>query len=84
MARPFASYNGDQSYLLVSYSHRDSAEIYKELVWLKGSGLNIWYDEGIAPGASWREELATAIANCHFFLFFATPNSVSSKIASER
>ena len=30
----------------------DSDVVYPELVWLKESGLHIWYDEGISPGTA--------------------------------
>ena len=40
-------------------SHDDAAAVYPELVRLKSEGFNIWYDEGIEAGLSWREEVAT-------------------------
>ena len=47
MDRPFPAYKGDEPYVFVSYSHSDASAVYPELVWLKESGFNVWYDEGI-------------------------------------
>jgi hypothetical protein len=64
--------------LFICYSHSDSDVVYPELVWLKESGLNIWYDEGISPGTVWREELAQALESATLLLFFVSPASVES------
>ena len=79
MERPFPAYQGDAAYVFVSYAHDDAHEVYPELVRLREQGFNIWYDEGIAPGSSWREEIATAINECTLFLMFVTPRSVKSE-----
>lgn len=76
---PFAAYDGDDDYVFVSYAHQNARDVYRELEWLRGSGLNIWYDEGISPGSRWSEELATRIENCAVFLLFVTPESVRSE-----
>ena len=72
---PFEAYHGDRPYIFVSYAHADSAKVYAELVWLKGQGYDIWFDEGISPGHDWPEELAAAIEGCALFLLFVTPQS---------
>ncbi len=76
--KPFAAYSGDAPYIFVSYSHKDSSIVYKELIWLHDLGFNVWYDEGIAPGTVWRDELGRALAECSVFLYFITPQSTSS------
>ena len=70
---------GGAAYIFVSYSHDDSDLVYPELDWLRAQGFNVWYDQGIAPGSSWREEIATAINECALFLMFVTPRSVKSE-----
>ena len=45
---------------------------------LQSMGVNVWYDAGIAPGATWREEIAQALANASRMLFYVTRNSVNS------
>ena len=78
MRAPFPAYQGAGPYLFICYSHSDSEVVYPELVWLKESGLHIWYDEGISPGTVWREELAEAIEGAALILFFVSPASVQS------
>ena len=79
MDRPFAAYSGDEPYVFVSYSHRDSSSVYPELVNLRDSGFNIWYDEGIEGGTEWRGEIADAISNASLFVYFVSPESVQSE-----
>jgi len=76
--RPFAAYKGDEPYVFVSYSHDDAALVYPELERLKDAGFNVWYDEGINPGSTWRDEVALALTQCKVFLYFITPRSVAS------
>jgi len=78
MERPFPAYKGDDPYIFVSYSHDDAALVYPEITRLKEHGFNLWYDEGIAPGLTWRDEVALALTQCKIFLYFVTPRSVSS------
>ncbi len=78
MQKPFAAYQGDEPYIFVSYAHEDAPVVYEQLTALKDAGFNIWYDEGISPGAVWRNELADAISGCALFLFFVTSRSAAS------
>ncbi|MDP7357266.1 MAG: toll/interleukin-1 receptor domain-containing protein [Pseudomonadales bacterium] len=79
MDRPFPAYKGDDPYVFVCYSHADSDLVYPELMWLKKRSCNIWYDEGIAPGEEWTEELAQAIKGASHFLYFVSPDSIQSR-----
>ena len=79
MDRPFPAYKGDEPYVFVSYSHNNSSVVFPELVWLRESGFNIWYDEGIEAGTEWREELAKAIEGAKLLLYFVTSDSVQSE-----
>ncbi len=76
---PFPAYDGDEPFIFVSYAHDDSSRVFKELAWLREAGVNIWYDEGIAPGSHWHEALATAIDGCALFVVFLTKQSVQSE-----
>jgi Tol biopolymer transport system component len=75
---PFPAYQGDEPYVFVSYSHEDAEIVYPEISWLKDQGFNIWYDEGISPGSEWHQDLANHIEGAALFMYFITPNSVSS------
>lgn len=79
MPRPFPAYEGDEPYVFVCYSHDDSALVYPELIRLRDTGFNLWYDEGIAPGSEWSETLARHIRGCAAFLYFVSPRSVASE-----
>jgi TolB-like protein len=76
--RPFSAYTGDEPYIFVSYSHQDSDVVFPRIQWLRDQGFNIWYDEGISPGASWREELAESILGCDLFIILVSPQSAQS------
>jgi serine/threonine-protein kinase len=78
MKIPFRAYSGDEPYVFVSYAHDDANTVYPEMQWLHDQGFNVWYDEGISPGAVWRNELAESIMGAGLFLFFVTPRSVKS------
>jgi len=52
--------------------------VYPELVRLRDQGINIWYDEGIEPGAEWEEALAQRIERCATFLYFVSARSAAS------
>jgi len=62
LERPFAAYRGDNPYVFVSYSHADAAAAYPVLTHMRNAGFNVWYDDGIEPGATWRDEVASALA----------------------
>ena len=79
MEPPFAAYVGDEPYVFVSYAHSDSNLIYPELSSFHEAHVNSWYDEGIEPGAEWREEIADAITHARLFLYFVTSSSIQSE-----
>jgi len=80
LKKPFKAYSGSEPYIFVCYGHADTEDVYAELSWLNSDGFHIWYDEGIEPGVSWRDELATAIMESSLFLIFISPNSVLSPV----
>ena len=63
----------------MSYSHDNSSVVFPELVWLKESGFNIWYDEGIEAGTDWREEIGKSIKSASLFLYYVSPESAQSE-----
>ena len=78
MDRPAPAYNGKESYVFVSYSHADEELVFAEVKWLQENGFNVWWDEGISPGAEWRDEVTNALQECSLILYFVTPDSVES------
>ena len=76
MDKPFPAYKGNDPYVFVSYSHRDSLLVFPEIIKIKAQGFNVWYDEGIEAGTEWREELANAIEGAKLVVYFVTGHSV--------
>lgn len=77
---PFPAYEGDdEAYAFVSYAHLDYETVYDEIERFHKQGLNIWYDEGIAPGNEWLAEIGKALIGASLFIVFISPNSVASK-----
>lgn len=79
MDRPFPAYKGTDPYIFVSYAHADAEAVYPEMLRLRSHGFNIWYDEGINPGSTWRDEVALALTQSRVFLYFISANSVGSE-----
>ena len=76
---PFDAYKGNLPYIFVSYSHKDSSMVFKEIVRLYHAGYRIWYDEGIDPGNEWPDEVALALEKSSFFIVFVSLNSIISQ-----
>ena len=51
------AYTGNEPYLFISYSHRDTAKVYPILDALYDKKYRIWYDESCETGNDFRDEL---------------------------
>jgi serine/threonine-protein kinase len=76
--RPLPAYEGDERYIFVAWTHEDAGLVLPEIRWLQEQGFNVWWDEGISPGAVWRAEVAVAIQHCSLLLYFVTPRAAVS------
>lgn len=74
----FEAYSGDEPYLFVSYSHRDSAKVYPILDALYDKKYRIWYDESCENGSDFREELRHRIENAEAVILFVSAASMTS------
>ena len=74
-----AAYEGDLPYIFVSYSHVDTEIVFQILDELYQRGYHIWYDEGIAPGSEWPEEVASHLFHSSMFIAFVSNNSMQSE-----
>jgi TolB-like protein len=83
MTGPASSYVGSHGYVFVSYAHSNSNVVYPEITDLQTLGVNVWYDEGIGVGLSWRDEVALAISECELFVFYLSTESVASSVCRE-
>ena len=65
-------------YAFICYSHQDIGIVEEEVEWLRRQGFKVWYDDNIATGHAWSEELAEAIAGATAMLYFLSTNSATS------
>lgn len=73
------SYEGNEPYIFVSYSHADTDEVYSFLKFVEREKFRIWYDDTMEIGEDFREELRTKIEGCSAFLLFISKASMNSK-----
>ena len=74
----FDPYEGTENYIFVSYAHKDSEAVFSVIEQLHKRGYRIWYDDGIAPGSEWPEDIANHLNGCALMMAFITPNSLAS------
>lgn len=75
---PFPAYRGNEPYIFISYAHADADTVFPIIKQFYDQGYHIWYDEGIAPGNEWTNEIADALEGAAVFLVFLTPDSEKS------
>ena len=52
------AYEGKEPYVFISYAHKDNDSVMAILEQLELGGIRFWYDDGIAPGSEWPENIA--------------------------
>ena len=72
---PYPAYRGNEPYVFVSYAHDDWKRVFPEIKRFNEAGFHVWYDEGIAPGQEWSDEIARALSNAAVFVVMLTPVS---------
>lgn len=78
MRERLSAYEGNENYVFISYSHKDTEKVMPIMEKLRDLGCRIWYDEGIAPGSEWPEDIAQHLNNCAMAIAFISPNSMVS------
>ena len=73
-----AAHEGNESYIFISYAHKDSDRVFPIVNELSGRGYRIWYDDGIAPGSEWPENIAQHLNAAGMVMAFLSPNAVAS------
>lgn len=74
----FDAYIGDEPYLFVSYSHRDTEKVYPILDTLYDNKYRMWYDESCETGNDFRDELKNKIEGCSGVILFVSEASMNS------
>ncbi len=71
-------YKGNDSYIFISYSHRDMERVLPVIEKMLEDGYRVWYDEGIDPGSEWDENIARHVVGCSYFIAFVSKNYLAS------
>lgn len=71
-------YKGTESYIFISYSHKDKDEVLSVLEPMVETGYRVWFDEGIDPGTEWDENIAKHVEDCDALIAFISGNYISS------
>lgn len=74
----FEAYTGEEPYLFVSYSHRDTEKVYPILNELHKKKYRIWFDESCENGNDFRDELRHRIEGAEAVVLFVSAASMSS------
>ena len=74
-----SAYQGNDDYIFVSYSHKNSDIVYPILEILHVQGYHIWYDEGIKTGKRWSKVIEEHLEKMKVLLLFVTPESMASE-----
>lgn len=72
------AYEGKEPYIFVSYAHRDSEQVLPIIRELYERKYRVWYDEGIAPGSSWPQNIADHLQKAGAVIVFVSENSLAS------
>ena len=73
------SYEGEEPYIFVSYSHADTPKVRDILTRIDEERFRFWYDDTMEIGEDFRLELQQKIEKCSAFLLFISPASMQSK-----
>ena len=72
------SYEGNEPYIFVSYSHVDTDIVYKILKLIDREKYRFWYDDTMETGVDFRDTLRMRIENCSAVLLFVSKASLTS------
>ena len=72
------AYEGNQPFIFVSYSHRNSRYIHGLIAHLQDTGYRVWFDGGIEAGSEWPEYIASHLERCSCVLTFMSNAFVAS------
>ena len=72
------AYDGNEPYIFISYSHKDSADVLRAVEALNDHRFRVWYDNGIEAGTEWPEYIAERMINSQVVIAFMSRNSQDS------
>ena len=65
-------YEGNDSYIFISYAHADEQAVGSVLEDLAQNGVRFWYDAGIEVGSEWPEYIAERLASADRMIAFVS------------
>ncbi len=71
-------YTGNERYIFVSYSHKDSDRVLPIIGKLIDNGYRVWFDRGIRAGKEWDVEIANRVLKCGYFIAVISDNYLAS------
>ena len=78
MPQDMTPYTGSESFIFVSYSHRDADRVLPAVRRMIAAGFRIWYDDAIELGREWDNDIALHVRDCTVFIPFLTANYMAS------
>lgn len=79
MSNTVTAYSGNEPYVFISYSHKDSNTVLPAIEAMQQQGYRIWFDRGIEAGTEWSNNIAAHLRDCAVFVAFISKNSVKSE-----
>ena len=73
------SYEGNEPYIFISYSHKDSALVLPAIKAIQDKGYPVWFDAGIRPGSEWAADIAIHLKNASLVLAFVSHSAFDSQ-----
>ncbi len=70
---------GKENFVFISYSHKDSPEVWDIIRRLQHAGVKVWYDKGLPVGPSYFDQLADKIDTCKAVFLLLSNSSVNSQ-----
>lgn len=74
-----APYQGSESFVFLSYSHKDRKTANELLAFLQFNGIRVWYDAGIPAGDNWMNVIADKITKSSAVILLSSENAVPSE-----
>ncbi len=78
-----ATADPEVSFVFLSYAHQDREAIAAHYGLLREQALDLWWDQDIQPGDSWRDRIADHLEQATVILTFWTQHSTASKAVTE-
>ncbi len=72
-------YEGNEPYVFISYSHKDSEKALYVMNLMKVAGVLLWFDKGIDPGSEWDDNIAMHLENCGCMVVILSKNYLASE-----